>query len=181
MKNSASGDKQLVAYVASADIVLGEDKPTAEIIASLKEHLKQTMPEYMIPSAFVLLDALPLTMNGKMDRKALPDPDWLQQQTEYRAPTSATEIILVSIWAKLLKLEAQDISVSTSFFELGGHSLLLVKLAVEVQTQWELSVDVKSFFEHQSILELSCLIDEKNKIRAAIGQEEVEGEEVWEL
>ena len=181
VKNSASGDKQLVAYVASADIVLGEDKPTAEIIASLKEHLKQTMPEYMIPSAFVLLDALPLTMNGKMDRKALPDPDWLQQQTEYRAPTSATEIILVSIWAKLLKLEAQDISVSTSFFELGGHSLLLVKLAVEVQTQWELSVDVKSFFEHQSILELSCLIDEKNKIRAAIGQEEVEGEEVWEL
>src|SRR6185436_19146175 len=91
--------------------------------SSLRATLRQTLPEYMIPSAFVFLDALPLTPNGKVDRKALPAPDYSPDlQRTYEAPIGATEEKLAGIMGSLLKVPR--VGRKDSFFDLGGHSIL---------------------------------------------------------
>jgi len=112
------GDQRLVAYVVARQV--------APSIAELKEHLSRELPAYMVPSAFVFLDALPLTSSGKVDRKVLPAPERSDsQQTAYVAPRTATEEKLASIWAELLGLER--VGIEENFFDLGGHSLLLLQ------------------------------------------------------
>ncbi|WP_043820005.1 phosphopantetheine-binding protein, partial [Delftia sp. RIT313] len=91
----------------------------------LKERLGQVLPDYMVPSAIVVLDALPLTANGKVDRKALPEPETAGAQ-EYEAPQGELEEALARIWAEVLGV--QRVGRHDSFFELGGHSLLALKL-----------------------------------------------------
>jgi len=112
------GDQRLVAYVVA--------RQAAPSIAELKEHLSRELPAYMVPSAFVFLDALPLTSSGKVDRKLLPAPERSgSQQTAYVAPRTATEEMLAGIWAEVLGLER--VGIEENFFDLGGHSLLLLQ------------------------------------------------------
>ena len=118
------GDKRLVAYVTGR-----EGRPEAGV---LRDFLRQKLPEYMVPSAFVALDALPLTPNGKVDRKALPAPDRTTAGSEvFVTPRDALELELVRIWEELLGV--QPISVTGNFFELGGHSLLAVQLTARIR------------------------------------------------
>nr|WP_280950027.1 non-ribosomal peptide synthetase [Methylocystis bryophila] len=131
------GDKRLVAYVAGRE---GTTPAAGELRAALQAHL----PDYMLPSAFVTLDALPLTANGKVDRKALPAPDLgALQAHRYVAPRTATEAALCRIWAQTLGLER--VGVEDNFFELGGHSLLAVTL-IERMRQEGLQADVRALF-----------------------------------
>ena len=119
------GDKRLVAYVAGRE---GTTPAAGELRAALQAHL----PDYMLPSAFVTLDALPLTANGKVDRKALPAPDLgALQAHRYVAPRTATEAALCRIWAQTLGLER--VGVEDNFFELGGHSLLAVQVISRIR------------------------------------------------
>ncbi|NQZ12121.1 MAG: amino acid adenylation domain-containing protein, partial [Algicola sp.] len=113
------GMTQLVAYLAS---------DFDEVVSIAQTHLKATLPQHMIPTFFVVLDELPLTNNGKIDRKALPAPDSSTLSGEYVAPKTPTEIELARIWAELLKLERDKISASGNFFDLGGHSILVMQL-----------------------------------------------------
>uniref|UniRef100_UPI0036DB750F condensation domain-containing protein n=1 Tax=Photorhabdus sp. RM322S TaxID=3342825 RepID=UPI0036DB750F len=125
-------DKRLVAYVA-ADVA-------EELVNSLREHLSAQLPEYMVPSAFVRLDRFPLTPNGKLDRQALPAPDYeaLARQ-RYMAPQGEKETMLAAIWCELLGLE--QISRHDNFFMLGGHSLLAVQMIERLhQSKWVLAV-----------------------------------------
>ncbi|WP_245300301.1 phosphopantetheine-binding protein [Methylocystis bryophila] len=132
------GDKRLVAYVAGRE---GTTPAAGELRAALQAHL----PDYMLPSAFVTLDALPLTANGKVDRKALPAPDLgALQAHRYVAPRTATEAALCRIWAQTLGLER--VGVEDNFFELGGHSLLAVTL-IERMRQEGLQADVRALFQ----------------------------------
>jgi acyl-coenzyme A synthetase/AMP-(fatty) acid ligase len=112
--------------------------------ASLRERLGQTLPDYMVPSAIVVLENLPLNANGKVDRKALPEPDFVSQ-TEYEPPQGEVEETLARIWVDVLGVER--VGRHDNFFELGGHSLLAVRLASLLASRHACEVPVRTFFE----------------------------------
>ena len=119
----------------------------------LKHALQRTLPEAMIPSAFVSMDALPLNANGKVDRKALPEP--VRQSVEYVAPEGETETRIAEVWQRVLKLEGA-VSATANFFELGGHSLLATRIASA------LGVSVRALFEHATVRALAAHLDAVN-------------------
>lgn len=120
-REDVPGDKRLVAY-----LVAGEGVSLS--VAELRQQLTTRLPEYMVPSAFVVLDALPQTANGKLDRKALPAPDGSAVvRREYEAPRTEAEVVLAEIWQTLLGIER--VGRHDHFFELGGHSMLAMRLA----------------------------------------------------
>ncbi|HTF69938.1 MAG TPA: phosphopantetheine-binding protein, partial [Edaphobacter sp.] len=115
--------------------------PDAEM---LRNHLSATLPEYMVPAAYVSVAALPLTPNGKLDRNALPAPEAAAYSTKvYEEPEGETEVLLARIWADLLNLER--VGRHDNFFELGGHSLLAITL-IERMRQHGLRADVRTLF-----------------------------------
>ncbi|MCF3627071.1 amino acid adenylation domain-containing protein [Planktothrix agardhii 1801] len=142
------GDKRLVAYlVPQPEITLTIDE--------IRQFLKAKLPDYMVPNAFVILEALPLTPNGKIDRRALPAPD-LQGKGEYIAPRNPIEEKLAQIWAEVLKLER--VSIEDNFFELGGHSLLATQVISRCQEAFEIALPLRYLFESPTIAQLSAVI-----------------------
>ena len=129
---------QLVAYLIPAQA------PTAALRDSLREHLKATLPEHMVPAHQVFLESLPLTANGKLDRRALPSPDATQLQQLFVAPQTPLEQDVAAIWADVLKLER--VGLNDNFFELGGHSLLAVQATQRVQLLLGLEVPLSALF-----------------------------------
>ena len=154
-REDVPGIKTLAAYLVTAS-------PTPEI-SELREHLKKTVPDYMVPAAFVVLDQLPLTSNGKIDRKALPSPEYRapERVDRYVAPRTPTEQRLVSIWSKVLRLER--VGVQDNFFELGGDSILSIQ-AMAAARQDGLMLTTKQMFTYQTIAELARQIDDKEII-----------------
>ncbi|MGK7932257.1 MAG: HAD-IIIC family phosphatase, partial [Microcystaceae cyanobacterium] len=143
------GNQRLVAYIVS---------DTPEITKKLREYLKTQLPEYMIPSAFVLLENLPLTPNGKIDRKALPTPDFSNTNRDnFIPPSTPTQQILASIWQTTLKIE--QISLNDNFFELGGHSLLATQIISRIRETFSLDLPIRSLFEHPTLEQLSQQIE----------------------
>src|SRR5205085_8199466 len=116
-----------------------------------REYLSEKLPEYMIPSAFLMLDALPLTSNGKLDRKALPAPEGLRPQLEvvYAAPQTEEEMTIAAVWREALGLER--VGIHDNFFDLGGHSLLLVRVSRRLQEAFGREVPVMELFRHPTI------------------------------
>jgi aryl carrier-like protein len=148
------GDKRLVAYYSGAETNgTGKDGTGAE---ELRRHLSATLPEYMTPAAYVRLAKLPLTANGKLDRKALPEPErdayWVR---EYEAPQGEAERALTEIWADVLKVDR--VSRHDNFFELGGHSLLVVRVIARLR-QVGLDVDVRTLFVTPVLAELAAAL-----------------------
>ncbi|MCH5532540.1 condensation domain-containing protein, partial [Pseudomonas syringae pv. syringae] len=142
------GDKRLVAYYTQSA------EHTAVDLEILRSHLQQQLPEYMVPAIYVLLEAMPLTSNGKLDRKALPAPDGDALISRgYEAPQGEVETLLASIWADVLKVE--QVGRHDHFFELGGHSLLAVKL-IERMRQVGLSADVHVLFGQPTVAALAA-------------------------
>ncbi|UGQ48692.1 non-ribosomal peptide synthase/polyketide synthase [Massilia endophytica] len=139
---SPRGDMQLVAYVAGTGIER----------EALRTALKSALPDYMIPAAFVLLDAFPQTANGKIDRKALPDPE-MDSGATFEAPEGETEELLAGLWAEVLKLER--VGRHDNFFELGGHSLLAVSLIERMRRQG-VQADVRTLFATPTIAALAA-------------------------
>ncbi|WP_017902380.1 amino acid adenylation domain-containing protein, partial [Pseudomonas asplenii] len=144
------GEKRLVAYVTA------QQPKTVLAVEELRGHLQAVLPEYMVPAAYVQLDALPLTPNGKLDRKALPAPDaGALISREYEAPQGETENLLAQLWAELLKVER--VGRHDHFFELGGHSLLAVTL-IERMRQIGLSADVRVLFGQPTLSALAAAV-----------------------
>ncbi len=135
------GDKRLVGYVTGA-------AEPAQIRAALGERL----PAYMVPAAVVVIDALPLTANGKLDTRALPAPEYADTD-RYRAPATATEEILAGIYAQVLGLER--VGVDESFFELGGDSLLAMRLVAVINSSLDADLAVRTVFHAPSVRALS--------------------------
>jgi aryl carrier-like protein len=151
-REDTPGDKRLVAYYTGAE--QAEDGVGAE---ALRTHLLARLPEYMAPAAYVRLESLPLSPNGKLDRKALPAPEAdAYVAREYEAPVGEIEERLASLWAELLKLER--VGRHDNFFELGGHSLLAVTLA-ERMRRAGLRVDVRTLFAAPTIAALASRPD----------------------
>ncbi|WP_281278519.1 non-ribosomal peptide synthetase [Streptomyces tateyamensis] len=138
-------DRQLAAYLVPLE-------GTAPTVAELRAHAAQVLPAYMVPGALVLLDAIPLTSNGKTDKRALPAPDFAGAQAEFTAPRTETEQRFAEVWAKVLRLDA--VSVTAGFFDLGGDSISAVALVGALRTAgYELSV--RDVFEHRTVAALA--------------------------
>jgi aryl carrier-like protein len=139
--------ERLVAYLVPAEAQLIPDA------ATLRAHLSAVLPEYMVPAAYVSLDALPLTPHGKLDRNSFPAPEVDAYSTRiYEEPQGETEILLARIWADLLHLER--VGRHDNFFELGGHSLLAITL-IERMRQHGLPADVRTLFSTPTLAQLA--------------------------
>ncbi|HGY55852.1 MAG TPA: amino acid adenylation domain-containing protein [Caldithrix abyssi] len=159
-REDTPGDKRLVAYLA-AEQQEGLDAPT------LKKHCQQHLPDYMVPSAFVILEAMPLTPNGKVDRKALPAPEFSRESlsTEYVAPRNENEEKLAAIVTELLNIERAG--VHDNFFELGGHSLLATQFMSRIRETFNIELPLRILFEKPTVAELAEALVEAENLPAA--------------
>lgn len=157
-----SGDKRLVAYIVPQQKL---KLPTSK---ELYKYLKGKLPDYMVPSAFVFLDALPLTPNNKLDRRALPKPDKtnLNLEEEYLAPQNDLEIKLVNIWEKVLGIK--PIGIMDDFFSLGGNSLLAASLVAEIQNVFGKKLSPAIFFETPTIERVASILTQEDKTPSSV-------------
>jgi amino acid adenylation domain-containing protein len=164
-REDTPGERRLVAYVVPRG---GGGAAGGE----LRTHLRERLPEYMVPAAFVALDALPLTPNGKLDRRALPAPEWGGDGERFVAPRTATEELLADIWTEVLEPgEGSRIGACDNFFELGGHSLLAAQVIARVRQVFGVELPFGALFEAPTVGGLAATVD------ASVGA----GVEEWEL
>jgi len=165
VREEGPDDKRLVAYIVAAEglrAAAPEAAPASERLsqASLRDYLKQQLPEYMLPQAFVTLPTLPLTSNGKLDRRALPAPDYAQQvgaQT-YQPPRTETEAGVAGIWTEVLGLER--VGVEDNFFAVGGHSLLATQVVSRVRQHFQVELPLRTLFESPTVAALARVIEQ---------------------
>jgi len=150
-REDVAGDRRLVGYVVA------ESAP-GDLVGELRALLRARLPEYMVPTALVVLEAFPRTPNGKIDRAALPVPERSRpaQRAEV-APRTRTEEILAGIWAEVLGLER--VGVEDDFFDLGGHSLMAARLMAKLRTATGLDLPLRNLFERPTVAALAEAID----------------------
>ncbi|MCX2765105.1 amino acid adenylation domain-containing protein, partial [Aquimarina muelleri] len=148
VKEDRSGNKRLVGYV----VVKGELNRE-----EIQRYLKLSLPEYMVPKLWVALDTIPLTNNGKLDKKALPEPDSSELSTqEYVSANTELEFQLIDIWQELLEIER--IGIHDNFFELGGHSLLATRLVSKIRKELSIEIEIADVFEHTTVSTLGTYL-----------------------
>ncbi len=153
------GDKRLVAYVVAS----GEGGE-----GGLRARLKDSLPSYMVPAAFVFLEKLPINANGKLDRRALPAPERARPgDRPYEQPRNGTEEAIAAVWQALLDVER--VGVNDNFFELGGHSLLALQVTTRLRDVLHVEVKVRDVFEAPTVSELAAVLDRSS----AVADEEV--------
>ncbi|MEO8433240.1 MAG: amino acid adenylation domain-containing protein, partial [Acidobacteriota bacterium] len=153
-REDPSGDRRLFGYV-----VLQDGGPVSP--AELREFLKRTLPEFMIPSRFLFLEALPLTSNGKVDRRALPEPEVSRPELEdaFVAPRTPVEEVLAGIWREVLRIER--IGVLDNFFDLGGHSLLAMQVISRARDAFQVELPLRALFESPTVALLAAAIEKE--------------------
>lgn len=140
------GHRRLVAYVVA-------HRKNALTVGELRSFLKEKLPEYMLPAAFALLDALPLTANGKVDRCQLPAPEEIRPESDYVAPRTEVERTVARIWQEALHVE--KVGVDDNFFDLGGHSLLVVMVNDKLRGMFDRDIPVVDMFDHPTVSSLA--------------------------
>ncbi|HEY0734368.1 MAG TPA: amino acid adenylation domain-containing protein, partial [Herpetosiphonaceae bacterium] len=167
------GEQRLVAYVVGENLEPRTqnqaDQPLGSRFlvlgsAALRQFLREHLPEYMIPSAFVLLDALPITPNGKVDRRALPAPDLAASERAFVAPRTPTEQTVARIFGEILQRE--QVGLDDHFFELGGHSLLATQALSRLREAFGIELPLRRMFETPTVAELSAAIDQLKQASA---------------
>ena len=173
VREDSPGDQRLVAYVVGA----GGVRPSPE---ALRRSLGESLPAFMLPAAFVPLDALPLNANGKVDKAALPAPHERQAEQAAVAPRTPTESRLAAIWRELLRLDA--VGVHDDFFELGGHSLLGMQMIARVRDQFGVGLPFQLLFQDPTVGALAGRLDELAAVTAGgPAQSAGDGREVFDL
>ena len=157
-REDAAGDKRLVGYVVAA----GAGAPEA---ASLRAHVAQSVPDYMVPSAYVVLERLPLTPNGKLDRRALPAPE-VRGLALWRGPRTPQEEILCALFGEVLGVGG--VGIADNFFELGGHSLLATRLISRIRASLEAEISIRGLFEAPTVEALATRLGEAAAARPAL-------------
>lgn len=155
------GMKRLVAYVVATSGEKADSEP-------LREHLKQSLPEFMVPSAFVMLESFPLTPNGKVDRKALPKPE-LSAASVTVAPRDEVETRLQKIWQEIL--QCGPMGVTDNFFDLGGHSLMAVRLVNEIKKATGIEIPLTELFQGATIEHLAKLIRGTTSVKQVVANQ----------
>lgn len=156
------GRQRLVAYVVPREA-------PAPGVSALRSHLAARLPEHMIPSHFMMLDALPLTLHGKVDRRALPAPDRARPalQTPFMPPRSPIETQLTHVWSELLALER--VGIHDAFLDLGGHSLLAAQLRARITDIFQVDLHVQTLWEASTVAEMAVVIAQHQAVRADPG------------
>ncbi|HLP62676.1 MAG TPA: condensation domain-containing protein, partial [Candidatus Deferrimicrobium sp.] len=144
-KNDGRGDAYLCAYIV---------RDQALAVSELRDYLAKRVPNYMIPSFFVDLDKIPLTVSGKIDRKALPEPG-IKVEDIYSAPGNDIEMRLATIWSEVLGIETDKIGIDADFFALGGHSLKATIMAARIHKQWNVKIPLVEIFKTPTIREMA--------------------------
>jgi amino acid adenylation domain-containing protein len=162
LREDAPGDKRLAAYLVATELPAPDQ---------LRQRLRQQLPEYMIPTTYVRLDRLPLTGNGKVDRRALPVPpgDRSDVEDRYVAPRNATEELLARIWSEVLRVKR--VGIHDDFFELGGDSLIAVRGLYRIRESLQVELPLRMLFENQTVATLAL----------AVTQQKAEGTDAAEL
>jgi acyl-coenzyme A synthetase/AMP-(fatty) acid ligase len=142
-------NRRLIAYIVPVDPVRADD---AGFAATLREALAGRLPDYMIPSAHMVLASLPMTPGGKIDIRALPEPE-LTVARRHREPSTGEERVLASIWSDLFAVEV--VGVDDDFFERGGHSLLAMRVAARLRQEWSIDVPLRVVFERSRLSDLA--------------------------
>jgi amino acid adenylation domain-containing protein len=153
-KETGTGDKYLCAYLvpfSSFSVALPLDVP------GLKDYLSRRLPAYMVPTYFVFFEKIPLTANGKVDRKALPEPG-IKNYEAYRPPSDEVEVKLVNIWSQVLGIETAAIGTNADFFRLGGHSLRATNLVSRIKREFNAEISLSTVFQYTTIYELANYI-----------------------
>jgi amino acid adenylation domain-containing protein len=148
------GEKRLVTYIVPANAVPGGERA---VIQDLQSYLRKRLPDYMMPSSFVLLDALPLTPSGKINRRALPAPQNYTSDSSI-PPRSPTEELLAGIWATVLGVAT--VGVEDNFFDLGGHSLLATRLVSRIREAFAVELPLRALFEYPNVATLAQHIED---------------------
>jgi amino acid adenylation domain-containing protein len=174
--------------ISAAAAVLRQDDPAdprlagyyvaregAEVTAAeLRAHLRQRLPEYMVPAALVALERMPLTGSGKVDRRALPAPEGTEEpEAEFVAPRNVVEDMVAEVWAEVLRRER--IGVTQNFFALGGHSLLATQVLVRIRDTFEVEIPIRVFFQDPTIAGLAAAIEGADSPVLAAMVDELEG------
>ena len=154
VRERSAGNQQLVAYVIPAGNKPDNSEPDS---SELQKALGKQLPDYMVPSIFVALEEFPLLSNGKVDRKALPEPEWVSER-EYVAPRNDTEESLAGIWQDILDVE--QVGIHDDFFALGGHSLIAIKLVARILEQLQVDVPLDKLFEAPTVAALADSVNE---------------------
>ncbi|MCA4900410.1 MAG: amino acid adenylation domain-containing protein [Cytophagales bacterium] len=160
-----AGDKYLVAYY-----VAGEETSSLE----MKNYLSSRLPDYMIPSQYVRLESIPMTANGKLNRKALPEPEFVIED-DYVAPSGEIEEVLVEIWSEILGIDKNVISVNKNFFELGGNSIKIIQLKSSINKRLQYTISMVDLFKCTTIYSMVEFINngeiKNEKLESAIDAE----------
>jgi acyl carrier protein len=150
-REDVPGEHKLVAYVQRCE----QSCPSVD---GLREHLRSALPDYMVPSAFVIMDGFPLTASGKVDRRALPVPDFDSYVSRsYEAPQGEVEEVLAGIWEELLRV--QRVGRNDNFFDLGGHSLLGMQVVVRVRSLLSVELPMRALFDFPTLEQMSAQVD----------------------
>ena len=165
-REDVAGDKRLVAYLVAREGAAKAELEAELATTALRAALLRTLPDYMVPAHFMVLDSLPLSPNGKLDRKALPAPDLSARSREYVAPRTPTEIVLAALWAEVLKLDR--VGVHDNFFDLGGHSLLATQLMSKLRNAFAVELPLRALFEAGSVDALAQRIDQEQQERVGL-------------
>jgi acyl-coenzyme A synthetase/AMP-(fatty) acid ligase/acyl carrier protein len=156
LREDNPGDKRLVAYI----VLQCQQSDNSSLKLQLRNFLREKLPEYSIPSAFVFIDKLPISANGKIDRKSLPIPtETFDLTNSYTPPTNAIEEILAGIWAKILHL--QRVGIHDNFFDLGGHSLLATQVISRIREAFAIELPIRCLFESPSVAQLAQTLIER--------------------
>jgi amino acid adenylation domain-containing protein/non-ribosomal peptide synthase protein (TIGR01720 family) len=171
LREDEAGENRLVAYVTAAARQASEDETGEEqalSVSDLRKFVKRRLPSYMIPSSFVVLDQLPLTHNGKVDKHALPAPDASRPELdeEFVAPSTPAEELMANIWAEALGVER--VGIQDNFFDLGGDSIINIQIASKA-TQAGLRITPRQVFQHQTIAELVAALGTDETVHAEQG------------
>ncbi|MDA8137447.1 MAG: thioester reductase domain-containing protein [Desulfobacteraceae bacterium] len=151
LREDKAGEKKIVAYIIPAR------EPRPFHLAELKKSLKHLLPEHMIPSDFVVMDQFPVTLGGKIDRRAFPAPATAVCNEPYVAPTTALEARIAQVWRSILNLD--QISIHTSFLDLGGDSISATRLLIDLNAGFNLDLTIQSIYENLTVARLAELIE----------------------
>ena len=154
VREDIPGQKRLVAFIVANTEFDGDDDSFRH---GVQQQLGAQLPEHMQPSVYMVLEHMPLTGNGKIDRRKLAETDLGALKSEMVLPESETEHAMAKIWAEVLKQE--QVCVSTSFFELGGHSLLATRVVSAIKDAWQVDLQIKDLFEYKTVRTMAERVD----------------------